>query len=167
MALQLCSVLQTCSEITADYSVQVLSFTTNMSEPEEESQSGGLRELLEDLIEAYRNEPCLWQTKMKEYHDRNKKDAAYRRLLEIYKSIDAKATRDIVVKKINNMRTSYKKELNKIKASEKSGAGSDEIYTPKLWYFKLFTFLNEQETPKTSISNLSDEDGNEVRLKLN
>lgn len=80
-----------------------------MDEPEEESQSSGHRELLEDFIEAYRNEPCLWQTKSKEYHDRTKKDAAYKRLLGIYKSIDAKATRDTVVKKINNLRSSYKK----------------------------------------------------------
>lgn len=137
-----------------------------MEELEEKSQNIGHRERLEEFIEGYRNEPCLWKTKSKEYHDRSKKDCAYKRLLPIYKGIDAKATRETVVKKINNLRSCYKKELNKIKASEKSGAGTDEIYTPKLWYFNLLTFLMEQEIPRTSTSNLSEKDENEVSLSF-
>ncbi|KAJ8952074.1 hypothetical protein NQ318_010984 [Aromia moschata] len=37
--------------------------------------------VLEDFIEIYRSEPCLWQVKNKYYHDRNKKEAAYAKLV--------------------------------------------------------------------------------------
>ncbi|CAH1985755.1 unnamed protein product [Acanthoscelides obtectus] len=89
-------------------------------------------------------------------------NAAYHRLVQKYKNIDPNANRDIVVKKINNLRTAYKKELNKIKKSHKSGAGTDEIYTPHLWYFELLSFLYDQEVPGPSISNM-DEDENEAK----
>ncbi|KAL4705387.1 hypothetical protein ACJJTC_002410 [Scirpophaga incertulas] len=83
-------------------------------------------------------------------------------LVEKYKAIDPNANREIVVKKINNLRTTYKKEINKIKKSCKSGAGTDEIYTPRLWYFELLSFLYDQEVPRPSKSNIDeDEDDNE------
>ncbi|XP_039751715.1 uncharacterized protein LOC120627754 [Pararge aegeria] len=127
-----------------------------------EDERVGQRELLQDFIESYRNETCLWKTTSKDYHDRNKKNAAYDRLIEKYKPIDPNATRDTVVKKINNLRTTYKKELNKIKKSCKSGAGTDEIYKPRLWYFELLSFLYDQEVPRPSTSNI-DDDENETQ----
>lgn len=65
----------------------------------EEDQRSGHREQLEDFIQSYRNEPCLWQTESKYYHDRNRKDTAYNRLIEKYKLIGPSANRDVVVKK--------------------------------------------------------------------
>ncbi|CAG5016817.1 unnamed protein product [Parnassius apollo] len=38
-----------------------------------EDERVGHRELLQDFIESYRNETCLWKTTSKDYHDRNKK----------------------------------------------------------------------------------------------
>ncbi|KAF5281599.1 hypothetical protein FQR65_LT02919 [Abscondita terminalis] len=87
-----------------------------------------------------------------------RKNAAYNRLLEKYRPIDPSATRAVVVKKINNLRTAYKKELDKWKGSQKSGAGTDEIRTPTLWYFHFLDFLYKQEIPRSSISNISDDD---------
>lgn len=63
------------------------------------------------------------------------------------------------------MRSSYRKELKKIKESTKSGSGTDEVYQPKLWYFDSLRFLNDQETPRQSRSNI-DESDNEVSNKL-
>jgi len=34
------------------------------------------KKVLEDFIEIYKMNPCLWQVKNKEYHDRDKKEAA-------------------------------------------------------------------------------------------
>ncbi|XP_074038929.1 uncharacterized protein [Leptinotarsa decemlineata] len=42
------------------------------------------------------------------------------------------ADRNTVVKKINALRTVYKKELLKVESSEKSGAGADDIYKTSL-----------------------------------
>ncbi|GBP23656.1 hypothetical protein EVAR_80273_1 [Eumeta japonica] len=122
----------------------------------------GIRELLEEFIQCYKNEVCLWKKKSKDYHDRNKKNAAYDRLINKYKPIDPNANRETVVKKINNLRTSYKKELNKAKKSLKSGAGTDEVYVSHSWYFNLMNFLYDEEIPRRSISNIM-ENENEVR----
>uniref|UniRef100_A0A6P7FAQ7 Uncharacterized protein LOC114326385 n=1 Tax=Diabrotica virgifera virgifera TaxID=50390 RepID=A0A6P7FAQ7_DIAVI len=114
----------------------------------------GVRENLEEFIKCYRNETCLWNVKSKDYHDRHKKNAAYDRLIIKYKPIDPSANREMVVKKINNMRTCYRKELNKAKKSLISGAGTDEVYVPRLWYFDLLNFLYDEEIPRRSISNM-------------
>ena len=40
--------------------------------------------------------------------------------------------------------------------SKKSGAGEEEVYTPKLWYFDLMLFTTDQEIPRQSVSSLTD-----------
>ncbi|CAK1597851.1 unnamed protein product [Parnassius mnemosyne] len=119
---------------------------------------------LAEFIELYRNEPCLWQNKSKEYHDRERKSAAYKVLLEKIKEIDSTATIDTVKNKINTLRCTFKKEVLKVKSSQRSGSGKDDIYIPKLWYYDLLQFLTDQEVPRSSRSNISkdDEETNDV-----
>ncbi|XP_045761834.1 uncharacterized protein LOC123865057 [Maniola jurtina] len=115
------------------------------------------REWLEEFIELYRSEPCLWNTKGKEYHNRELKRSAYTKLIEKLKIIDPSADKDAVVKKINNIRSTYKKERKKIADSKKSGAGTQEVYKPKLWYYSMLLFLDDQVEPRHSCSNMDDE----------
>ncbi|XP_061717035.1 uncharacterized protein LOC133524893 [Cydia pomonella] len=115
------------------------------------------REWLEEFIEIYRSEPSLWKVKAKEYHDRDKKEAAYRRLLVKLREVEPTSDKAAVVKKINNLRCTYNKEHKKVNASNKSGAGTEEIYEPKLWYYPLLKFLDDQHVPRPSRSNLDDE----------
>ncbi|CAH0563124.1 unnamed protein product [Brassicogethes aeneus] len=42
--------------------------------------------------------------------------------------------------------------------SKRSGAGSDEIHSPTLWYFNLLMFTIDQELPTKSISNIEEEE---------
>ncbi|KAK5644786.1 hypothetical protein RI129_006086 [Pyrocoelia pectoralis] len=74
----------------------------------------GNREILEDFIEIYRSEPCLWNIKAKDYHNKIKKENAYRRLIEKLKEIDGNCNKDKVVKKINSLRTNHRKEKKKV-----------------------------------------------------
>lgn len=60
-------------------------------------------------------------------------------------------------KKINAFRTNYRKELKKVLDSEKSGAGTDQVYEPTLWYFNALSFLNDQEVPAKSRSTLKNQ----------
>ncbi len=66
----------------------------------------------EDFIEIYRSKPCLWRVKSKEYHDREKRDAAYERLVIKFKELEPDATKKSVVKK-NNLRSNVRKEKKK------------------------------------------------------
>jgi hypothetical protein len=58
------------------------------------------------------------------------------------------------VKKINSLRSCFRKELKKAKDSKTSGAGADDTYTPSLWCFQELLFLTYQEVPRKGISNL-------------
>jgi len=111
-----------------------------------------------DFIELYKSFPCLWLVKSKEYSDRNKKSLAYEEMVKKYKEFDPSADRNTVVKKINTLRTVYKKELSKVNNSSKSGAGADEIYKPSLWYFDLLHFLNDQDSVRPTRNTMDDED---------
>lgn len=120
----------------------------------------GHRECIKKFIAIYKSEPSLWQAKSKVYHDRIKKAAAYERLVEILKRIEPDADRAGVVRKVNSLRSNYRKELNKVRNARQSG--TDEAYVPKLWYFKLLSFLNEQETADIVQSETEENEQSEV-----
>jgi hypothetical protein len=65
---------------------------------------------LEEFIDLYKSYPCLWQTKSKLYHDRPLREAAYKVLVDKLKESEPDANKDLVVKKINNLRSSVRKE---------------------------------------------------------
>lgn len=108
---------------------------------------------LTEFIDIYRQLPCLWKVKSKSYSNRHEKNKAYEKLLMFYKQTDRNATIDSIKKKINNLRSTFRKELKKVRKSKRSGEGSDNIYVPTLWYFNLLMFTADQEEPRTSISN--------------
>lgn len=116
-----------------------------------------------EFIEIYKGLPALWKIKSDCYKNRRLKDDGYKILTEKLKTIVPDADREMVKKKINALRTSYRRELDKIKKSMRSGAGTEEIYIPTLWYFKDIDFLRDQETPIAGISTLdpTEDDDNE------
>ncbi|XP_073417762.1 uncharacterized protein [Dendrobates tinctorius] len=65
-----------------------------------------------------------------------------------------KVDETIVRKKIQSLRTVYKKELIKVEKSRKSGAGTDEVYVPTLWYYDLLSFTRDQEIPRKTVSSM-------------
>ncbi|CAJ0956632.1 unnamed protein product, partial [Ranitomeya imitator] len=93
--------------------------------------------------------PCLWKIKSADYSNRYKKKAAYKKLVALYKQHHPTEAVDenIVRKKIQALRTVYKKEVNKVEKSVNSGAGTDDVYVPKLWYYDLLAFTRDQEIP--------------------
>ena len=103
------------------------------------------REFLTEFIELYKSLPCLWQVKSKEYSNKDKRNQAYAELIIKCKEVDRNVNKEFVTKKINSLRTVYRKELSKVKKSMRSGAGADEVYKPTLWYFDMLSFLNTEE----------------------
>jgi hypothetical protein len=115
------------------------------------------KEFWREFIELYRELPALWKVKSEMYKNRNVKNEGYEFLVEKMKTLIPHADREMVTKKINALRTNYRRELKKIKDSKCSGAGSD-VYTPTLWYFQDIDFLREQETPIAGTSTMNEDD---------
>ena len=46
-----------------------------------------------------------------------------------------------ITKKLHTLKTQFHREMSAIKASQKSGAGTRDLYTPKLWCFDELRFL--------------------------
>nr|CAI5829229.1 unnamed protein product [Callosobruchus analis] len=55
---------------------------------------------IEEFIEIYESELCLWRVKEKDYHNKDKRGAAYDKLLKKLKELEPNSTKDDVVKKI-------------------------------------------------------------------
>ncbi|CAJ0922440.1 unnamed protein product [Ranitomeya imitator] len=113
-------------------------------------------EFVRELIETYRSLPCLWQIKSADYSNRNKKREAFGKLVALFKQHNPceKVDESVVRKKIQGLRTVYNKELNKVVKSMKSGAATDEVYVPSLWYYDLLGFTRDQELPRTMASSM-------------
>ena len=103
------------------------------------------QELWREFIQLYRDFPALWKVKSDEYKNRSLKSECYVKLIDKIREIDPNATRATVTKKINSLRSNYRRELKKVMNSVKSGAGSDHVYKPSLWYFDELAFLRDQE----------------------
>ena len=113
------------------------------------------RDFLIDCIRLYKELPSLWKIKSEDYNDRNKKIRDYRILLEKYRERYPKAAVEDVKKKFNALRTNFRKEMKKVENSKKSGAGSEDLYEPTLWYYSEMEFLKDQETPSESICTIN------------
>lgn len=113
------------------------------------------RNFILECIEVYKNLPALWNVKSKDYSNRQKKNEQYEQLLRKYREKYPEADKSQLVKKFNSLRTNFRKELKRIKDSEKSGAGTDDIAEPTLWYFDEMSFLEGLEVPCKSQSSMS------------
>ncbi|GFS22470.1 cadherin-5 [Elysia marginata] len=92
----------------------------------------------------YKSYECLWKTKSNDYNNRTLKDKAYDQIVQFVKEIDSNANRETVTKKINALRTNFRKELKKLENSKASGAVGEDVYIPRLWYFQDMIFLSDQ-----------------------
>ncbi|XP_049875471.1 uncharacterized protein LOC126373364 [Pectinophora gossypiella] len=93
------------------------------------------------VIDLYRDMPYLWQKDNKLYSNKVMKAEGYRVLLEVYKQFDKNADITKIRKKLENLRTTYVKELKKVRASKQKAAGKQEVYVPTLWYYDRLSFL--------------------------
>lgn len=107
---------------------------------------------IRDLIEAYRVQPALWKVKSAEYKDKTMKKHAYDVLIQKCRNYVHDADREFVRTKINSLRTSYRKEYKKVKASQQTASCLEEVYKPHLWYYDLLSFLNENDEDDLSIT---------------
>lgn len=102
---------------------------------------------LRRFIEIYESLPELWNCSHGSYKNRTKRNLALDKLVPWYELVKPGATRDDVKKKINSLRTNFRKEVKKIVSSKRSGAGRNQIYQPQSWTFQALQFLRGCEQP--------------------
>ncbi|GBM25908.1 hypothetical protein AVEN_94353-1 [Araneus ventricosus] len=108
------------------------------------------RQFIVEVILLYKKLPCLWKKADPDYCDKNKREMALEQLVDLFKTQDINADKDLVQRKISSLRGCYRKEYNKVKASLKSGASTNYVHIPKLWYYNFLTFLEDQNVESTS-----------------
>ena len=108
-------------------------------------------DLTQLVLDLLRNQECLWNVKSEHYRNRNIQDKALEEMVKELNIPDL--TQEDVKLKIKSIRSRYSSELAKVLKSEKSGAGRDDIYVPKLFWFKQADlFLRSVCTPRLSSS---------------
>jgi len=91
------------------------------------------------LIDLYRDRPVLWDCRLKQYRNRNKRMDA---LLEI--SGRLRVEKEEIERKIKNLVCHLSRELKKERESTKSGAGTDQVYKSKWFCYDSMLFLKDR-----------------------
>ncbi|XP_014242661.1 uncharacterized protein LOC106662812 [Cimex lectularius] len=106
------------------------------------------------FLELYEKYDCLWNHRLEEYKNKNVRANALASFVGEM-GIAGLTVADLK-NKIKTVRTMYKKENSLIYKSKKSGASPEELYVPKLfWYKRADMFLNGVTTSKDTSSNLN------------
>ncbi|XP_018787354.1 PREDICTED: uncharacterized protein LOC108968048 isoform X2 [Bactrocera latifrons] len=100
------------------------------------------KEFTLELIDLYRNLPSLWNNKHKHFMNKNKRREDFDILLNKYKEKYPDANRTVVIKKIKNLRSAYRRELKRCPPN----------VTSRLYYFESMDFLKNNYLREKKIS---------------
>lgn len=124
-----------------------------VSQPDNASETN---HVMKKFIETYELLPQLWNATSPLYMNKYRRNEGLAKLLDIFKQLKPDATIKDVRKKVNTLRSNYRRELNKIKASKRTGSGTEDVYTPSSWVFHALSFLQDNESP-VMLQNRSEE----------
>ncbi|KAL1506865.1 hypothetical protein ABEB36_006148 [Hypothenemus hampei] len=106
------------------------------------------------LIDAYKGETCLYATDSINYHNKHLRGEAIDRICQAVKRLRPTTDSKECYAKFHNLRTEFNIEHTKLKASQKSGVGTDDIYKPTKWYYNSLLFLANYLQPRKSRNSL-------------
>ncbi|KAK2580359.1 hypothetical protein KPH14_010603 [Odynerus spinipes] len=121
---------------------------------------GYTHDFLTEFIQLYRALPCLWQVRCKGYKDRLLRNRAYDVLAQKLREVNESADRDTVIRKINTLRTAFRREYKKVLRSQYTVEEPQEQYKPSLWYYDLLKFVTEQNDEELGMKNEESSDEN-------
>ena len=75
---------------------------------------------------------------------------------QLMSTVNCVITPEIIMKKLHTLRSQYRREVKEMKTSQKSGAGTDDLYLPRLWCYHTLAFLGYGDTPPDSSLNLDE-----------
>lgn len=99
------------------------------------------------FILEFKRLSILWDKRHPQYTIKFKRMEALKKLLEILKRKNPQATVFEVKRKINTIRTNYRRELRKIVSCQKVG----KVHVPKGWAFKYLHFLNKDNEKASEV----------------
>lgn len=105
---------------------------------------GYSHDFLTEFIQLYRSFPCLWQVRYKGYKDRLLRNRAYDTLVQKLREVNPIADRETVIRKINTLRTAFRREYKKVRSSQKMVQNPRQRYRSSLWYYDILKFVAEQ-----------------------
>lgn len=82
---------------------------------------------IEALIDAYKEELCLYATNMARYHNKHLRGEAIFRVYQTMMGVRPTTSTKQCANKFHNLRNQFNIEHAKIKASVKSGTGTDDV----------------------------------------
>ena len=101
-----------------------------------------------EFIDLYQQYTCLWKYSCKDYRNRVVKERAYHALMDKMREIDPRADKNTVMKKINALRTAFRREFKKVRRAmvlAKQGKGPKKPYVPSLWYYDHLKFVVDRQ----------------------
>lgn len=113
------------------------------------------REQISKLITLYEGFEQLYNPKHSFYSNKHSRANALYEIANLLSEMRPQTKVDEVKSKINTMRTHYSHEVKKVRDSAKSGAATEEIYQPTVWWFDKMTFLAPHIKARKSESSIS------------
>lgn len=112
--------------------------------------------LVESLINAWQDQPVLYDVSHPEYHLKDKRRNAIQRIVSALEDLEVNPmpSHDEVTKKISSLRGYFVSEKNKVNQAKVSGAGANEAYKSKWQFFESLQFLSDNIIPRRTESNL-------------
>ena len=109
------------------------------------------------FINLIREHSCLWQERNTNYKNKTVKSVSLNTLTKrLTSTINCVVTPDMIMKKLHTLRGQYRREVKEMKTSQKSGAGTDNLYLPRLWCYDALAFLGDGDTHRDSTSTLDE-----------
>uniref|UniRef100_A0A336M2Q4 CSON010904 protein n=1 Tax=Culicoides sonorensis TaxID=179676 RepID=A0A336M2Q4_CULSO len=99
-------------------------------------------EFWREFVELYRGMPSLWKVNSEPYKNKTVKFICYEIMQKKLKEIEPHADIPMVKRKLNTLRSNYRREVNKVERSKLRGG---PVYTPTVWYYDIMRFLDEDD----------------------
>jgi len=104
---------------------------------------------VEKLLTEYRDRPCLMNSRIEEYRNRNVRDVALSSpLASIFETTEAE-----VMRKLHNLRSQYTSQKRRLR-DVCSGSSGTTATTSKWQFFESLEFLSDSIEARCSLSNL-------------
>ncbi|XP_054732292.1 uncharacterized protein LOC129240487 isoform X1 [Anastrepha obliqua] len=116
------------------------------------------RAFIIDCLKVYKSLPALWDSKSPEYRKKEKKNEAYEILVGKFREKYANVDRKDVTKKINTLRTNFRKELKRLSQEGRKDSN--------LWYFDQMKFLQDHMTTKKENFQILDDHNERINIEI-